>query len=116
MDRRRCLQPDLIALVLGALELPDMLASTATCRTWRAAYKANPPLDATPFLNMNRWGAWIDGGAWSGRGAWIGGKFIGGTGGGWVDCAGGSFDRQGRQLVAGCGCGSLGQGTLGHGG
>jgi hypothetical protein len=55
-DRRRCLQLDLIALVLGALELPDMLASTAACRTWHAAYKADPPLDATPFLHMNRWG------------------------------------------------------------
>jgi hypothetical protein len=56
MDRRRHLQLDLIVLILSALEHPDMLASVAACRTWRAAYKADPPLDAAPFLRMNRWG------------------------------------------------------------
>jgi hypothetical protein len=55
-DRQRRLQSDLIALILDALEFPDMLASTTACRTWRAAYKADPPLDAAPFLRMNRWG------------------------------------------------------------
>jgi hypothetical protein len=55
-DRRRRLQPDLIALILGALELPDMLASGGACRTWHATYKADPPLDAAPFLRMNQWG------------------------------------------------------------
>jgi hypothetical protein len=55
-DRRRRLQPDLIVLILGALELPDMLASATACCTWRGAYKDNPPLDAAPFLCMNRWG------------------------------------------------------------
>jgi hypothetical protein len=41
-DRRRHLQPDLIALILSALEHPDMLASAAACRTWHAAYKVDP--------------------------------------------------------------------------
>jgi hypothetical protein len=55
-DRRWRLQLDLIALILDALELPNMLASITVCHTWRAAYKANPPLDDAPFLRMNRWG------------------------------------------------------------
>jgi hypothetical protein len=55
-DRRRHLQPDLITLILSALEHPDMLASVAACRTWHAAYKADPLQDTAPFLRMNRWG------------------------------------------------------------
>jgi hypothetical protein len=50
-NQRWHLQLDLIAL-----EHPDMLASATACRTWCTAYKANPPLDAAPFLRMNRWG------------------------------------------------------------
>jgi hypothetical protein len=41
------LQPDLIALILGALELPDLLASAAACRSWRAA---DPRIDAASFF------------------------------------------------------------------
>jgi hypothetical protein len=98
-------------LILSALELPDMLASAAACRTYHAAYKADPPLDGAPFLHMNRWGAQINCGAWSDRGIWISDELIGGRGGDWVDRTGGDFDGQGRQPVAGSGSGSLGQGN-----
>jgi hypothetical protein len=41
---------DPTALILGKLELPDLLASAAACRSWRAAYKADPRIDAGPFF------------------------------------------------------------------
>ncbi|TVU24225.1 hypothetical protein EJB05_26646, partial [Eragrostis curvula] len=44
------LTPDLVALILTMLEVPDLLAVATVCRAWRAAYKADPRLDAAPFF------------------------------------------------------------------
>ncbi|XP_022682343.1 F-box protein SKIP23-like [Setaria italica] len=44
------LPADLVVLVLGALEVPELLRSAAVCRSWRAAYKLDPRLDATPLF------------------------------------------------------------------
>ncbi|TVU24222.1 hypothetical protein EJB05_26643, partial [Eragrostis curvula] len=53
-DRRHrdwsLLPPDLTALILTTLEVPDLLAAAAACRPWRAAYKADPRLDAAPLF------------------------------------------------------------------
>ncbi|TVT98505.1 hypothetical protein EJB05_56188, partial [Eragrostis curvula] len=44
------LPPDLTALILTTLELPELLNAAAVCRAWRAAYKADPRLDAAPLF------------------------------------------------------------------
>jgi hypothetical protein len=92
-----------------------MLASAAAGRTCHAAYKADPPLDAAPFLHMNRWGARINGGAWSDRGTWISDEVIGGKAvTGWIAQVAASMGRGGGRLLD-PGPVVWGRGTLGRG-
>jgi hypothetical protein len=43
--------PDLIAFILSALELLDLLASAVACRSWHATYKADPWIGAASFFH-----------------------------------------------------------------
>ncbi|GJN06188.1 hypothetical protein PR202_ga23892 [Eleusine coracana subsp. coracana] len=41
---------DLLTLVFGTLEVPELLNAAAICRSWRYVYKLDPRLDASPLF------------------------------------------------------------------